>query len=80
VNSTGANLPQIIRDLGTSENVPVIDLTVTTWNWLETVDWTQYFALGTDRTHTNPKGAAAISGFVRDAIRAQDLPLAAYLR
>jgi lysophospholipase L1-like esterase len=58
----------------------VIDLTVTTWNWLQTVDWTQYYALGTDHTHTNPKGAEVIAGFVRDAIRTQDLPLAAYLR
>jgi lysophospholipase L1-like esterase len=80
VNSTGANLPQIIRELGTTEDVPVIDLTVTTWNWLQTVDWTQYFALGTDRTHTNPKGAEVIAGFVRDAIRTQKLPLAAHLR
>lgn len=80
VNSTGANLPQIIRDLGTSQDVPVIDLTVTTWNWLQTVDWTQYYALGTDHTHTNPKGAEVIAGFVRDAIRTQKLPLAAYLR
>jgi lysophospholipase L1-like esterase len=80
VNSVGANLPQIIRDLGTSQNVPVIDLTVTTWNWLQTIDWTQYFALGTDHTHTNPKGAGAIAGFVRDAIRTQNIGLAPYLR
>jgi len=80
VNSTGANLPQIIRDLGASENVPVIDLTVTTWNWLQTVDYTKYYALGTDHTHTNPAGAEVIASFVRDAIAAQQLPLAAYLR
>ena len=80
VNSTGANLPEIIRELGTKQGVPVIDLTVTTWNWLQTIDWKQYFALGTDRTHTNPKGAEVIAGFVRDAIRTQKLPLATYLR
>jgi len=80
VNSTGANLPQIIRDLGKSESVPVIDLTVTTWNWLQTIKWQDYFALGTDRTHTNPKGADIVSGFVRDALKAQVPELARYLR
>jgi len=80
VNSTGANLPQIIRDLGKSENLPVIDLTVTTWNWLQTIKWQDYFALGTDRTHTNPKGADIVSGFVRDAVKAQVPELAKYLR
>jgi len=80
VNSTGANLPQIIRDLGKSEDVPVIDLTVTTWNWLQTIKWQDYFALGTDRTHTNPRGADIVSGFVRDAVRAQVPELARYLR
>jgi lysophospholipase L1-like esterase len=80
INSTGANLPQIVRDLAKSQNVPLIDLTVTTWNWIQTIDWTQYFALGTDHTHTNPKGAGVIAGFVRDAVRTQQLPLAPYLR
>jgi lysophospholipase L1-like esterase len=80
VNSVGANLPQIIRDLGKSQNVPVIDLTVTTWNWLQTIRWQDYFALGTDRTHTNPLGADVVSGFVRDAVKAQLPELARYLR
>lgn len=80
VNSTGANLPQIIRNIGTSQNVPVIDLTVTTWNWLQTITWSQYFALGTDRTHTNHAGADVIAGFVADGIRNQKLGLMTYLR
>ena len=80
VNSVGANLPQIIRDLGQSENVPVIDLTVTTWNWIQTINWPDYFANGTDHTHTNQKGADIVSGFVRDAVRAQIPDLAKYLR
>jgi len=58
----------------------VIDLTVTTWNWIQTIKWQDYFALGTDRTHTNPKGADIVSGFVRDAVKAQIPELAAYLR
>jgi lysophospholipase L1-like esterase len=80
VSSTGANLPQIIRDLGAEAGVPVLDLTVTTWQWLQTVDWKTYFALGTDRTHTNHQGAEVIAGFVADAIRDQQLELAEHLR
>jgi lysophospholipase L1-like esterase len=80
VSSTGANLPQIIRDLGAKEGVPVLDLTVTTWQWLQTIDWKTYFALGTDRTHTNPRGAQVIAGFVAEAIAEQELGLAAFLR
>ena len=80
ISSAGANLPQLIRELGKNENVPVIDLTVTTWNWIQTIKWQDYFALGTDHTHTNQKGADIVSGFVRDAVKAQVPELAAYLR
>jgi lysophospholipase L1-like esterase len=88
VNSTGANLPQIIRDLGKSENVPVIDLTVTTWNWIQTITPKDYFAAdstasgGYDHTHLGPKGGDAVAGFVRDAIKANPgIPaLVPYLR
>ncbi len=79
-SSTGANLPQIIKDVGKSQNVPVIDLTTLTWNWLQTVDWKQYFALGTDHTHTNPAGAEVIAGLVQKAIVDQQLELAQYVR
>jgi lysophospholipase L1-like esterase len=79
-SSAGANLPQIIKDVGKSQNVPVIDLTTLTWNWLQTIDWKQYFALGTDRTHTNPAGADAVAGIVQKAIADQQLELAQYLR
>lgn len=80
VNSVGANLPQIVRDLGRAEDVPVIDLTTISWNWLQTVTWTEYFANGTDRTHTNHRGAEVMAGLVRDAIRAQGLEIERYLR
>lgn len=81
-SSGGANIPQIIRDVGKSENVPVIDLTTVTWNWLQKIgsDWPKYFALGTDHTHTNPAGAEIVSGFVRDAVAEQKLKLGDYLR
>jgi lysophospholipase L1-like esterase len=79
-SSGGANIPQIIKDVAQSEKVPVIDLTTLTWNWLQTVDWKDYFALGTDRTHTNQAGAGVVAGLVRDAIRGQQLELAKHLR
>ena len=80
VNSVGVNLPAVIKDLGSKLNVPVIDLTTTTWNWLQTITWQDYFALGTDRTHTNPKGAEVIATFVRDGLRTRAPSLATYLR
>lgn len=79
-SSAGADIPQIIKDVAQSQNVPLIDLTALTHSWLQTVDWKQYFALGTDRTHTSPAGAAIVAGFVRDAIRDQQLELATHLR
>lgn len=79
-SSAGANIPQIIKDVAQSQNVPVVDLTKLTWDWLQTIDWQDYFALGTDRTHPNPAGAGVIAGLVRDALREQQLELAKYLR
>ena len=79
-SSAGADIPQIIKDVAEAENVPLIDLTTLTWNWLKTVDYKQYFALGTDHTHTNSAGAEVVAGFVRDAIRTQQLELAKHLR
>ncbi len=80
VNSTGANLPEIVREIAATEQVPLIDLTVLTYEWQKSVDWSDYFALGTDRTHTNHAGAEAIAVMVRDAIAEQNLGLASYLR
>jgi lysophospholipase L1-like esterase len=79
-SSAGANIPQIIKDVAKSQNVPVIDLTTLSWNWLQTVDWKEYFALGTDRTHPSPAGAGVVAGLVRDAIEDQQLELAKHLR
>ena len=47
---------------------------------LQTIKWQAYFALGTDKTRTNPKGADTVSGFVRDAVRSQVPELAKHLR
>jgi lysophospholipase L1-like esterase len=76
VNNTGADLPAIIKQVATEQNVPVLDLTARTVQWLTQLGprgWQQYHALGTDATHTNPAGAAVEAGFVVDLIKAANL-------
>jgi lysophospholipase L1-like esterase len=76
VNSTGANLPAIVKQVGTEQNVPVLDLTARTVTWLNQLGpngWQAYHALGTDVTHTNPAGAAVEAGFVVDLMRQANL-------
>jgi lysophospholipase L1-like esterase len=71
INSTGANLPQIVKQVATEQSVPVLDLTARTVQWLTEIGpngWQKFHALGTDATHTNPAGAAVEAGFVRDLI------------
>lgn len=86
VNSVGVNLPAVIKDLGATLNVPVIDLTTTTCNWLNSVGVSKavagYFANGSDTTHLGAAGADVVSGFVRDGIKTSPgVPgLAKYLR
>ena len=72
INSTGANLPMIVKQVATEQNVPVLDMTARTVQWLMMLGpsgWQIYHALGTDPTHTNPAGAAVEAGYVRDLIR-----------
>jgi lysophospholipase L1-like esterase len=69
INSTGANLPMIVQQVATEQNIPMLDMTARTIQWLMLLGpngWQQYHALGTDVTHTNPAGAFVESGFVRD--------------
>ena len=71
INSTGADLPAIVKQVGTEQQVPVLDLTARTVTWLNQLGpngWQIYHALGTDVTHTTPPGAAVVAGFVRDLI------------
>ncbi len=71
INSTGANLPMIAQQVATEQNVPFLDMTARTIQWLMMLGpngWQQYHALGTDVTHTNPAGALIEAGFVRDLI------------
>jgi len=76
VNNTGANLPAIIKQVATEQNVPVLDMTARTVTWLTQLGpngWQQYHALGTDATHTNPAGAAVEAGFVIELMKAANL-------
>jgi lysophospholipase L1-like esterase len=76
VNNTGADLPAIIRTVGMEQNVPVLDMTARTVQWLTQLGprgWQQYHALGTDATHTNPAGAAVEAGFVVDLMKQANL-------
>ena len=71
INGTGANLPVIVRQVASEQNVPLLDMTARTVQWLTELGpkgWQQYHALGTDVTHTNPAGAAVEAAFVRDLI------------
>jgi len=84
MSSGGADIPTITKTVGTEQNVPVIDLTTLTANWLQTLGpngWQAYHAGGTDATHTNAAGAAINVGFIRDQIKALNIkPLVDYLR
>jgi lysophospholipase L1-like esterase len=76
INSTGANLPQIVKQVGTEQSVPVLDMTARTVTWLNQLGpngWQAYHALGTDMTHTNPRGAAVEAGFVVELIKQANL-------
>jgi lysophospholipase L1-like esterase len=76
INNTGADLPAIIKQVGTEQNVPVLDMTTRTTQWLMQLGpkgWQQYHALGTDATHTNPAGAAVEAGFVVELIKSANL-------
>jgi lysophospholipase L1-like esterase len=84
INGVGANLPQIIRQVGDEQSVPVLDMTVKTSEWLQESGpngWQVFHALGTDVTHTNDAGALVEAGFVRDLIVEAGLePLVSQLR
>jgi len=84
INGTGANLPEIVAQVAAEQNVPFLDLTARTSQWLTELGpggWQAFHALGTDVTHTNDAGAAVEAGFVRDLILQSNLmPLVSRLR
>jgi lysophospholipase L1-like esterase len=84
INSTGANLPQIVAQVALEQGVPMFDLTARTTAWLGELGpsgWQAFHARGTDPTHTNDAGALVEAGYVRDFIRATPVaPLVDLLR
>ena len=74
INGTGANLPQIVKQVASEQSVPVLDLTARTVQWLTQLGpngWQAFHAItagAPDVTHTNPAGAAVEAGFVRDLL------------
>jgi lysophospholipase L1-like esterase len=88
VNGVGANLPAEIRGLGSSQNVPVIDLTAKSEALVESLGPTGSAQLYlrqspdgvTDNTHFSEFGAGRMADLVVQGIRERGLSLAGYLR
>ena len=88
VNGLGVNLPAEMRQVGTAQNVPVIDLTTKSKTLVESLGPSasaQLFLRSsvdgvTDNTHFSQYGASQMGGLVLQSIREQRLPLATYLR
>jgi len=88
VNSKGVDLPAVIRALGKSANVPVIDLTAKSKTLVQglgpSASQKIYLIKAgdgvTDNTHFSPYGATQMADLVVQGVRELDLPLAGYLR
>lgn len=82
LNHSHGAFPAAMKELATSTNTPVIDLTTMSYNLYSSLGQSAAQALfvGTDRTHTNQTGALKIAGFIRDGVRSlKILPLANFL-
>jgi lysophospholipase L1-like esterase len=88
VNGVHVNLPAEIRGLGTSQRVPVIDLTAKTEALVESLGPTNSARLFlttatdgvTDNTHFSEYGAGQIASLVAQGVQEQRLSLVPYLR
>ncbi|MDI1460843.1 GDSL-type esterase/lipase family protein [Catellatospora sp. KI3] len=88
VNGVGVNLPAEMRSLGSSLNVPVIDLTAKSEALVESLgpaDSAQLFLRDavdgvTDNTHFSEYGAGRMAELVVQGIRERNLPVVTYLR
>lgn len=80
---TTGNMPTVMKQVGQSQNVTVLDLTTRSTQWLTELGpsgWHPYFAYDTstkayDSTHLNQVGANVIAGFVRDLIVEANIPV-----
>jgi lysophospholipase L1-like esterase len=88
VNGVGVDLPAVIRALGQSANVPVIDLTAKSKAVVESLGpsasqkiyLTQAADGVTDNTHFSAYGATQMANLVVQGVRELNLPLAGFLR
>ncbi|MEV4049869.1 rhamnogalacturonan acetylesterase [Amycolatopsis sp. NPDC049688] len=88
VNSKGVDLPAVIRALGKSANVPVIDLTAKSKTLVESLGssasqkiyLTQAADGVSDNTHFSVYGATQMANLVVQGIRELNLSLVSYLR
>jgi lysophospholipase L1-like esterase len=85
VNNRGVDLPSVIRALGRSANVPVIDLTAKSKALVESLGPSASQPLyltreAGDNTHFSVYGATQMSNLVVQGVRELNLSLAAYLR
>ncbi|MET7283663.1 rhamnogalacturonan acetylesterase [Kribbella sp. NPDC005582] len=85
VNGRGVDLPAVIRTLGRSSNVPVIDLTAKSKALVESLGPSasqQLFLTreAGDNTHFSVYGATQMSNLVVQGVREQNLSLTGYLR
>ncbi|NGY64370.1 rhamnogalacturonan acetylesterase [Lentzea sp. NEAU-D13] len=85
VNGVGADLPAVIRALGRSAGVPVIDLTAKSKALVESMGPSASQALYLtretgDNTHFSAQGGAEMAGLVVQGVRELNLPLAGHLR
>ncbi|WHT23304.1 rhamnogalacturonan acetylesterase [Crossiella sp. CA-258035] len=85
VNGVGVDLPAVIRALGRSANVPVIDLTAKSKALVESMGPSASQALfltreAGDNTHFSARGGAEMATLVARGVRELNLPLAGYLR
>jgi lysophospholipase L1-like esterase len=85
VNNKGVDLPAVIRALGRSASVPVIDLTAKSKALVESLGTSASQPLyltreANDNTHFSEYGAARMADLVVQGVREQNLSLAGYLR
>lgn len=85
INNKGVDLPAVIRTLGRSANVPVIDLTAKSKALVESMGPSASQALfltkeAGDNTHFSARGGSEMAGLVVQGVRELNLPLAGYLR
>jgi lysophospholipase L1-like esterase len=88
VNGVGVDLPAVIRALGKSANVPVIDLTAKSKALVESLGPSEsqklYLTVAADgvkdNTHFSQYGATQMASLVVQGVREQNLSLVGYLR